>query len=104
MRGCPFTDATVGKIATSHNVSAAQVCVRWTLQRGAIAALGKPNHRLTARLHKLVACGRGSVRGCVVAGTGADASKVEQYTQEDLDVWDFSLTDDDMAALNALGA
>ena len=44
------------------------------------------------------------MRGCVVAGTGADASKVEQYTQEDLDVWDFSLTDDDMAALNALGA
>ena len=39
-----------------------------------------------------------------MAGTGADASKVEQYTQEDLDVWDFSLTDDDMAALNALGA
>ena len=56
-------------------------------------------------LHKVVAAyGRWSVRGCVVAGTGADASKVEQYTQEDLDVWDFSLTDDDMAALNALGA
>eukprot|EP01045_Picozoa_sp_COSAG04_P021666 COSAG04_NODE_2354_length_4285_cov_1.560440_4_plen_54_part_00 len=52
----------------------------------------------------VAACGRWSVRGCVVAGTGADASKVEQYTQEDLDVWDFSLTDDDMAALNALGA
>ena len=39
--------------ASAHSVSAAQVCVRWTLQRGAIAALG----------------------------TGADASKVEQYTQ-----------------------
>ena len=25
-----------------------------------------------------------------------------QYTQEDLDVWDFSLTDAEMATLNAL--
>ena len=56
MRGCPFTDATVGKIATSHNVSAAQVCVRWTLQRGAIAALGNPNRQLPAVLHKLHGC------------------------------------------------
>jgi hypothetical protein len=38
--------------------------VRWTLQRGAIAALG----------------------------TGKDASKVGSYTKEDLDVWDFALT------------
>ena len=53
---------------------AGQICVRWTLQRGAIAALG----------------------------TGADAAKVEQYTHEDLDVWSFSLTDAEMAALDAL--
>ena len=48
--------------------------MRWTLQRGAIAALG----------------------------TGADASKVAQYTKEDLNVWDFALTEAEMATLNAL--
>lgn len=76
MRGCPFTDPTVVKIAAAHGVGPAQVCVRWTLQRGAIAALG----------------------------TGKDASKVGSYTKEDLDVWDFALTDADMVALNALSA
>ena len=51
-----------------------KVCLRWTLQRGAIAAIG----------------------------TGANPTNIEQYTQEDLDVWDFELTDADMATLDAM--
>ena len=74
-RGCPFTDPAVLAIGKAHGVGAAQVCLRWTLQRGAIAAIG----------------------------TGANAATIEQYTQEDLDVWDFELTDADMATLNAMG-
>ena len=32
MRGCPFTDPKVTAIASAHSVTAAQICVRWTLQ------------------------------------------------------------------------
>lgn len=74
-RGCPFTDPSVLAIGKAHGVGAAQVCIRWTLQRGAIAAIG----------------------------TGADPTTVDQYTQEDLDVWDFELTDEEMTTLNAMG-
>jgi diketogulonate reductase-like aldo/keto reductase len=75
MRGCPFTDQHVNSIAQKHAVSTAQVCIRWVLQRGAIAALG----------------------------TGSDASTVEDYTKENLDVWSFELSDQEMATLNGLG-
>lgn len=33
MRRCPFTDPVMAKIAASHNVSVAQVCLRWILER-----------------------------------------------------------------------
>lgn len=29
--------------------------------------------------------------------------QVDQYTKEDLDVWNFALTEQDMVALNAIG-
>ena len=74
MRGCPFTDPHVAGIAKAHKVSAAQVCVRWTLQRGAIAALG----------------------------TGDDSSKVREYTEENLGVWTFKLSSAEMAILDGL--
>ena len=42
-------------------------------------------------------------RGAIAAiGTGTNPTNIEQYTQEDLDVWDFELTDVDMAVLDAI--
>jgi 2,5-diketo-D-gluconate reductase A len=55
------------RIAVAHNRSAAQVALRWVLQRQAIF---------------------------VTAGTN------EEYLLEDLDVFDFQLTDDEMTTLN----
>ena len=40
MKGCPFSDARAQAIASKHGKSVAQVCLRWTLQRGAIVATG----------------------------------------------------------------
>jgi len=74
MRGCPFTDPTVGAIAAAHNVSTAQVCLRWVLQRG-----------------------------CVVAsGTGSDPTKVGNYSKENVGIFDFNLTQADMSKLNQM--
>jgi diketogulonate reductase-like aldo/keto reductase len=76
MKGCPFSDPTLTAIADKHKKSAAQVCLRWVLERGAILA----------------------------TGTGADASKAAEYAKEDLDIFDFALTADEVDALNELGA
>eukprot|EP01047_Picozoa_sp_COSAG01_P059726 COSAG01_NODE_7212_length_3303_cov_3.954432_2_plen_86_part_00 len=76
MRGCPLADARLLAIAADHAVSAAQVCVRWALQRGAIAALG----------------------------TGSNASTVGGFTRENLGVWDFQLTRADMSTINMMAA
>lgn len=74
MRGCPFKDEKAQVIAKEHSVSVAQVCIRWTLQRGVIAAVG----------------------------TGHDPAKVEQYAKSNLNVYDFSLSPEEMATLDAL--
>ena len=72
--GCPFTDPTLLSMARTHNVSAAQICLRWTLQRGAIVA----------------------------AGTGANASTVGEYSAENLGALDFALTAAEMSTLSAM--
>lgn len=41
--GTMFADATISKIANSHNVSSAQVILRWHLQRGVVAIPGSSN-------------------------------------------------------------
>ena len=74
LKGCPWNDAGAQKIADKHGKSLAQVCLRWVLDRGAIAA----------------------------AGTGANASTVGDYAKENLDVYDFSLDAADMAYLNSI--
>eukprot|EP01062_Namystynia_karyoxenos_P002541 TRINITY_DN1088_c0_g1_i8.p2 TRINITY_DN1088_c0_g1~~TRINITY_DN1088_c0_g1_i8.p2 ORF type:complete len:300 (+),score=134.41 TRINITY_DN1088_c0_g1_i8:91-900(+) len=74
MKGCDFTDATINGIATAHKVSAAQVCLRYIIDRG-----------------------------CVVAvGTGSNASTVPSYTADDLGVFGFKLTAAELAKLDAL--
>ena len=75
MRKCPFTDPALMKIATSHNVSTAQVCLRWILDRG-----------------------------CTIAvGTGSDASKATEYAKENLDLFGFALTPAELKIINAMG-
>ena len=71
MRNCPFTDPDLMAIAVGHNVSTAQVCLRWVLQRGAVMAVG----------------------------TGSNASHVGKYSAEDLDLFGFELSDEEMSTL-----
>lgn len=75
MKGCPFDDATVKSIAAAHSKTAAQVCLRWALQRDIVVA----------------------------TGTGTDPTKAVEYAKEDLDVYDFELTPAEMDTLNGLG-
>lgn len=76
LKGCPFDDEGAQAIADRLGKSLAQVCLRWVLDRGAIAA----------------------------AGTGANASTVGPYAEENLQVYDFSLDAADMAYLNSIRA
>jgi diketogulonate reductase-like aldo/keto reductase len=75
MRSCygqPWTSG-LAKIATAHSKSISQVCLRWVLQRGAIMAIG----------------------------TGSNATTIDSYTKEDLDLFSFELTDDDVKTIDA---
>lgn len=74
MKGCPFTDSNLQKIAAKHNVTTSQVCLRWVLDRGCASA----------------------------TGTGADASKVAAYAKENLDVYSFTLAPEEVALLNKI--
>jgi len=74
MRGCPFSSAALANISTAHSTSAAQVCLRWVLQRGAMLAVG----------------------------LGKNTSKMAAYAKENLDLFSFSLTDDEMDLLNSM--
>ena len=74
MKGCPFTNPALTAIATKHGKSAAQVCLRWVLDRGCISA----------------------------TGTGLDATKAAAYAKENLGIYDFALTPDEVKALNVL--
>eukprot|EP01051_Picozoa_sp_SAG22_P000150 SAG22_NODE_3_length_48349_cov_158.681180_11_plen_137_part_00 len=47
MKHCPFTDPTILKVAKAHSVSAAQVCLRWILDRESrVHARGRRTRRL----------------------------------------------------------
>ena len=74
MKGCPFTNPALTAIATKHGKSAAQVCLRWVLQKGAIMAVG----------------------------LGGNASKMAAYSKENLDLYGFNLTASEMALLDSL--
>lgn len=64
-----FTHPTLTDIGRAHGKSAAQVALRWAIQRG-IAIIPKSTHR--------------------------------ERLAENLDIWDFALSDDEMARLRAL--
>lgn len=64
-----FNDETIAKIAKDHDVSSAQVIIRWHLQAGNICIPGSSN---------------------------------EKHIIEDYDVWDFSLSEEEMALMRDL--
>ena len=75
MRGCPFSNPKVLAIAQGHGVGVSQVCLRWVLQKGAAMAVG----------------------------LGANATRMPSYATEDLDLYSFELTTEEMATLSATG-
>lgn len=72
MKGCLWNSAAVLDAAKAHSVSAAQVCLRYILDRGAVMAVG----------------------------TGSNASTVAEYAKENLGTYDFQLTAAEVTALN----
>jgi 2,5-diketo-D-gluconate reductase A len=74
VRGCPFNASVVTAAAAAHGVSAAQVCLRWTIDKGAIAA----------------------------ASVGTNASTIPVYAKENLAVESFALTVEEISALDKL--
>jgi len=74
MHGCPFGDERISSIAHSHNVSDAQVCLRYVLDKGVAVAVG----------------------------TGTDTEKSAREAAENLDVFGFGLTDDEFAVVDAI--
>jgi len=75
MRGCPFSNPDVQQIAAAHGVGVSQVCLRWVLQKGAMMAVG----------------------------LGSNATKMPSYAKEDLDLYGFELSADEMTTLSATG-
>lgn len=71
---CPFTNPTMLQIARNHNVTVAQVCLRWILDRGCSLAVG----------------------------TGHDPKTIKTYTEENLDLFNFALSPSEMARVNAI--
>eukprot|EP00936_MAST-01D_sp_MAST-1D-sp1_P000607 g607.t1 len=76
LKGCPFDADAVKSPAATYNKTAAQVCLRWAVQRA----------------------------GALASGTGSDDKTVRQYTEENLDIFDFKLTDAEMLALDTYQA
>jgi 2,5-diketo-D-gluconate reductase A len=71
---CPVTNPGLVAIATAHSKSPVQVCLRWLLDRGLTFAVG----------------------------TGSDPLKAAEYSKEDLDIYDFRLTSEELKTLNAI--
>jgi diketogulonate reductase-like aldo/keto reductase len=74
LKGCPSTDSRVKAIAAAHSKTTYQICLRWVLERGCVVA----------------------------AGTGNDPTTVGQYAKENLDIYGWSLTADEIATLNKI--
>ena len=74
MKGCNFSSPVITTIGAKHNKSAAQVCLRYIIDRDAVIAVG----------------------------TGSTIDDAKMYTPEDLNIFDFQLSSEEMATLNAL--
>jgi len=74
VKGCNRSHPTILKTAAAHNVSAFQVCLRYIVDRGCVMAVG----------------------------TGNNASTVLEYTEENLGIFKFKLTDEEVEELNSI--
>lgn len=74
IKGCNFTDPTINQIATKYSKTPAQICLRYVTDRGCVSAVG----------------------------TGTDPEKAKQYSKENLDIFDFKLTPEEVAELSKL--
>jgi diketogulonate reductase-like aldo/keto reductase len=74
VKGCDTSHPTVVAAAAAHNASTFQVCLRYIIDRGCVMAVG----------------------------TGKDASTVASFAQENLAIFNFKLTDDEVTALSAI--
>lgn len=74
LKMCPVSNTDMIAIAKAHNKTTAQVCLRWIIDRGCTLAVG----------------------------TGDDPAKATEYAKEDLDLFDFSLTAEEMKTINAI--
>ena len=117
MKGCPWTDAKTGTIAAGHKKSVAQVtnafasacasacdqiCI-WVAKL--LKAIASPTNFCFVSLR---VCSQVCIRwalqtgGLIAAGTGANATSAAGYAHDNLDVFDFELTADEMDYLNGL--
>ena len=74
VRECPVTNPGLMAIAKAHSKTPVQVCLRWIIDRGCTFAVG----------------------------TGSDPLKAAEYSKEDLDIFDFRLTPEELKTLNAI--
>jgi len=72
IKGCQFSNPELKQIGARHNVSVAQVCLRWVLQMGAVIAVG----------------------------TGKNATTADAYAKQNLDLYGFNLTDSEMQTIS----
>ena len=76
LKGCPYDNGNLVNIAAAHNVTTAQVCLRFVLQLAAPANM------------------------TIAAGTGSDPNTAARYATEDLDVFGFILSASEMAVIS----
>ena len=121
MRTCPFKNPKALAIAKSHNASVAQVCLRWIMQKGCIMAVGtgsnpkqvaayavrqqtispSANARLIFTLRCCKRTASSSVCAVYVLG-GRLYNYVSVFQEENLGMFNITLTDADMEALNKM--
>ena len=103
MKHCPFTDPAILKIAKAHSVSAAQVCLRWILERG--CTIGGQGHMMQQRgyvLSDLLTLLSLVLFPIAAVGTGSDPAKAKDYAKENLDLFGFSLTAAEVKIIDAM--
>lgn len=88
--GCPMENEIVVGFAKKYEKTPAQICLRWVLERGCIAAVGWFTFcNIMKRLKRYL-------------GTGADPERARKHAKENLDVFDWSLTDEEVRLLNEI--
>lgn len=91
-KGVKLADPTVVAIGAAHGKSAAQVMIRWCLQVRACSFVLQSAHLRVSE------CPRALQRGYIVIPKSSSPARI----RENADVFDFALSGDEMASLNAL--